>query len=209
MHQSGHPSWRRRLLAALCAFGSLSVFHAPPAVAQSGEVTAAGLAFSPPTVSLELTAGEPGFEAAHAHVTWTMADADTQHTVTFDDPKLVSSQPLSAGQRHEVVIYAVGTYPYRCTIHPTMTGSIVVTPAPPAAAPVRSPDAEDPGPIAGSGSGSGSLVPVAIGLSVLASAAVLAWYLLRDRRTRLRPGADGPEAGSSRESPGSSRPDRR
>jgi plastocyanin len=166
-----------------------------PAAAETAEVTAANLAFAPATVSLKLTGGEAGIAAPHAHVIWTMADPDTKHTVTFDDRGLVSSEPLAAGQRHEVVLYAPGTYTYHCTIHPTMTGSLVVTPGPPepstvATAPVRSPDAREPDVSSGSGSGSGAAL-VAIGLSALATAAVLAWYLIRRRQTGVSATPDG------------------
>lgn len=187
--------WRRLLgpLGSLVAVVGVAVLApASPVAAATADVTAANLAFSPPTVSLKLTGGEAGIAAPHAHVIWTMADADTKHTVTFDDPRLVSSEPLAAGQRHEVVLYSPGTFTYHCTIHPTMTGSLVVTPGPPepstvATAPVRSPDAREPDVSSGSGS---RAAPVAIGLSVLATAGVVAWYLIRRRRSEVRAGSD-------------------
>jgi len=57
-------------------------------------------------------------------VTWVWSDTTSQHNVTFHDP-LLSSQTLSTGL-HSVVFQTVGTFNYLCTVHPGMTGSIVV-----------------------------------------------------------------------------------
>jgi len=57
-------------------------------------------------------------------VTWVWADTTSQHNVTFNDP-LLSSQTQSSGL-HSVVFQTVGTFNYACTVHPGMTGSIVV-----------------------------------------------------------------------------------
>jgi plastocyanin len=57
-------------------------------------------------------------------VTWVWSDTTAQHNVTFNDP-LLSSQTLSTGL-HSVVFQTVGTFNYVCTVHPGMTGSIVV-----------------------------------------------------------------------------------
>ena len=56
-----------------------------------------------------------------------MSDSATEHTVTFDDPRLGSSGRLATGQAHNVVFSNPGTFGYRCTIHPAMTGTVVVT----------------------------------------------------------------------------------
>ena len=57
-------------------------------------------------------------------VTWVWVDTTSQHNVTFNDP-LLSSQTLSSGL-YSVVFQSVGTFNYVCTVHPGMTGSIVV-----------------------------------------------------------------------------------
>ena len=57
-------------------------------------------------------------------VTWVWADTTSQHNVTFNN-SLLSSQTLSSGL-HSVVFPTVGTFNYACTVHPGMTGSIVV-----------------------------------------------------------------------------------
>jgi plastocyanin len=52
-------------------------------------------------------------------VTWTNNDSAT-HTVTFN----IAS--LAPGASFSHTFSTAGTYPYRCTIHPNMTGTIIV-----------------------------------------------------------------------------------
>jgi plastocyanin len=57
-------------------------------------------------------------------VTWKFDDS-TQHTVTADDNSFASS-PMSNGQTFTHTFTKAGTVPYHCSIHPSMTGTIVV-----------------------------------------------------------------------------------
>jgi plastocyanin len=189
MHR--HPAGRARsarLVGSVAAAAAATIGAAVPAQAETVNVTAAGLAFSPASITVGLTGNEPGFPAPHAHVIWTMTDPGTEHTVTFEDPKLVSSGPLGAGKGHEAVIAVAGTYPYRCTIHPTMAGTVVVTPAQatttPAAATPTGPTAAAPAPAAtddeqGGGAAAGPVIGVGVGL---AAGAGLGWLIVRRRR---------------------------
>jgi plastocyanin len=183
------PGWR--LPVAVLATGAAVVVPAPPAQAETVNVIAANLAFSPASVTVQLTGNEPGFTALHAHVIWTMTDPSAEHTVTFEDPRLVSSERLANGRRHEAVIPMAGTFAYRCTIHPAMTGSVTVVPGPPEAATTTAPP-ESSGGVEGRRSGSGSdsetgAAPVIIGAVVLAGLAGLLWLLLRGRRCSSGP----------------------
>jgi plastocyanin len=57
-------------------------------------------------------------------ITWTNADA-APHTVTIDDGSCDTgniAQNASAG----LVFDAPGNYPYHCTVHPNMTGTITI-----------------------------------------------------------------------------------
>ncbi len=56
-------------------------------------------------------------------VTWVQEDS-TVHTVT--DVGIFDSGPLSRGQRYSHTFRTPGTYDYRCTVHPGMTGSVTV-----------------------------------------------------------------------------------
>jgi len=65
-------------------------------------------------------------------VTWTNEDA-IDHTATgsgFD------TEPLGTGESSTITFDTAGTFAYVCSIHPTMTGSIVVEAAGGAAAPI-------------------------------------------------------------------------
>lgn len=175
---AAHRPRRRRqagwvLAAALPVVLTVVVATAGPALAAT-EVTAANLAFAPASAPVQMVAGEPGYPAPHGHVVWTNTDPSAAHTVTFDDARLRSSGPLASGQRHEVVVEAAGTFAYRCTIHPGMTGTLVVSPAP---APVAEPAADAAEPDAGSS------VPPAAALVVAAGATGLVWFLVRRRST--------------------------
>jgi plastocyanin len=71
-------------------------------------------AFSPNLVNL----------ARGGTVVWLWVDTTTLHDVTFNDP-LLSSATKNSGS-HSVTFQSSGTFNYACTVHPGMTGSIVV-----------------------------------------------------------------------------------
>lgn len=152
------------------------------AQAETASVTITDVAFAPATAPVQMAVGEPGLPASHAHVVWTVTDPVGEHTVTFDDPVVVSSGSLRAGQRHEALFSSPGTFAYRCTIHPAMTGTVVVSPPPAgsgAPPPASTPGAEEATQDDGSGS---PVVALVLGVSVVAVAAALCWFLLRRRR---------------------------
>jgi plastocyanin len=76
-------------------------------------------AFSPVTVTFPGSAG--------VTVTWTNLDG-VAHTVTSDNGAFTSSGTIAPNGGTYVLTFptAPGTYPYHCSIHPFMTGSIVV-----------------------------------------------------------------------------------
>jgi plastocyanin len=169
------------VVVALVSMAVASV--ATPAGAATAEVTIANMAFSPQTVTVELTAGEEELPDLHAHVNFVMRDEGVQHTVSFDDRSVAlgSSGRLSAGQTYSVIFEEPGTFLYRCEIHPDMTGTVVVT------SPAKASRDEAEGDDEGSGTGIGLLLAAA---ALAAGAAAGAIVLLRRRR---RPA--GPETG--------------
>jgi plastocyanin len=119
-----------RLLATLLSLGALlaAVMNLPPAQAQrsavtpltpadGGDVAISGFAFNP--ADIRITAGTV--------VTWTNLDL-TAHTTTSAagsvDPW--DSGSLSQGGVFTRTFSALGTYAYRCLIHPDMTGTVIV-----------------------------------------------------------------------------------
>ena len=111
------------VLAAAVVWGA-SALTAPPrnlAVvagqkAESAEVKIDNFSFGPPTLTVSVG----------TTVTWTNRD-DIPHTVTgSDDPKAFKSKVLDTDEKFSFTFTKAGTYPYYCTIHPKMTGKVVV-----------------------------------------------------------------------------------
>lgn len=49
------------------------------------------------------------------------------HNVTFDDYSAITSDTMSSGDKYQVKFTKAGTYPYHCTFHPGMDGTITVS----------------------------------------------------------------------------------
>jgi len=59
-------------------------------------------------------------------VTWTNRD-DIPHTiVSTDDPKAFKSKALDTDEKFSFTFSKEGTYSYFCSIHPKMTGKVIV-----------------------------------------------------------------------------------
>lgn len=86
----------------------------PPEDAVSEEVDIQGFAFEPER--LEVPTG--------AEVVWTNQDA-VDHTVTSRDDEF-DSGTMNEGDTFAHNFSEPGTFEYRCLIHPTMTGTVVV-----------------------------------------------------------------------------------
>jgi plastocyanin len=82
----------------------------------ANSVAISNFAFSPTSLTVKVG----------TKVTWTNND-NAQHNVTSDDGGFESSGNLSKGQTYLVTFSTAGSYPYHCSIHPSMTGTIVVT----------------------------------------------------------------------------------
>jgi|SRR6516225_497294 plastocyanin len=83
---------------------------------QTVEVKIDNFSFSP--ANLTITAGTT--------VTWINRD-DIPHTVvSSDDPRVFKSKALDTDDRFSFTFTKTGTYSYFCSIHPKMTGRVVV-----------------------------------------------------------------------------------
>jgi plastocyanin len=87
---------------------------APAASAADHDVTIAGAAFEPETVTVVV--GDS--------ITWSNDDG-VSHSATADDGSF-DSGTLAPGDTAAVVFGSTGSFAYHCEIHPTMTGYVVV-----------------------------------------------------------------------------------
>jgi plastocyanin len=79
------------------------------------EIVIDNFTFFPNTISI----------AAGTTITWTNHDS-VPHVVASADNQFKKSPVLKTGQRFSKAFAAAGTYSYFCSIHPRMTGKIVV-----------------------------------------------------------------------------------
>jgi plastocyanin len=81
------------------------------------KVTIQNFAFSPASITVK----------AGTTVTWTNSDS-VAHTVTETDGKTgPASGDVNPGSSYSFTFKDTGTYQYHCSIHPSMTGTVVVT----------------------------------------------------------------------------------
>jgi amicyanin len=100
-----------------------------PGMSMSPTDAPSGPAVATHSVKIEQFAFGPGSVTVKAGttVTWTNNDQDP-HTVTSqgkDGP--LKSATLNKGDTYQYTFTTAGTYEYLCTIHPFMTGTVVVT----------------------------------------------------------------------------------
>jgi plastocyanin len=87
---------------------------AAPAAAAKVEVKIDNFNFSPPVLTVK----------AGTQITWTNAD-DIPHTVVSES-QAFKSKVLATGEKFTFTAAKAGTYSYSCSIHPNMTGKVVV-----------------------------------------------------------------------------------
>lgn len=105
------------MLAILLASSVMAQSNSSPAQdakPTTVEVKIDNFSFTPPTITI----------AAGATVHWTNRD-DIPHTVVADDQSF-KSKVLDTDQDYSRTFTMPGTYSYFCSIHPRMTGKVVV-----------------------------------------------------------------------------------
>ncbi|WP_457105928.1 cupredoxin domain-containing protein [Methylobacterium sp. P5_C11] len=109
------PGSGAAVLAAILAFGANPAMAGP---AQDLVVRIDNFTFSPETITVA-----PG-----AKVTWINGD-DIPHTVVSPSGQF-RSKTLDTEDRFSFAFAAKGEYPYFCSLHPHMTGKVVVRDTP-------------------------------------------------------------------------------
>jgi plastocyanin len=99
---------------ALAVVGVTGVFHTVPAWGAATQVEIDQFTFAPQQVTVK----------AGTTVTWTNDD-DVPHTVA-SSIKLFKSKALDTKDRFSFTFTTPGTYEYFCSLHPHMTGVVVV-----------------------------------------------------------------------------------
>jgi plastocyanin len=111
-------------MALLCAIGfiNLSMFavagemnDANTGTAKENKIEIKDFAFNPQTITVK--SGEK--------ITWINRDEEP-HTVVSVGKQFKKSSALDTDQTYTIVAGAPGTYSYFCSVHPKMTGTIVV-----------------------------------------------------------------------------------
>jgi plastocyanin len=102
------------LMLGLAGLGVRAVGVHAQAKPEAMEVKIDNFSFGPP--ELTVTAGTT--------ITWTNRD-DIPHTVMSPD-KVFKSKVLDTDEKFSFTFATPGTFPYFCSIHPKMTGKVVV-----------------------------------------------------------------------------------
>jgi plastocyanin len=105
------------VLGLVLASGALRPRSAIAAQEQPGTITVTIDNFSFAPMQLEIKAG--------TEVIWINKD-DVPHTIVSDDHKLFKSRALDTDEKFSFTFKDPGTYEYFCSVHPKMTGKIVV-----------------------------------------------------------------------------------
>jgi plastocyanin len=107
--------WAVAIAMVLLLEGSPSVTaNAKQPAPATAEVKVDNFSFGPATLTV----------AAGTTVTWTNQD-DIPHTVVSTE-KVFKSKVLDTDEKFSYTFAKAGTYPYFCSIHPKMTGTVVV-----------------------------------------------------------------------------------
>lgn len=104
------------VVLGIVALGAKSSVVAAQQKPQNDEVKIDNFSFGPAAVTVSVG----------STVTWTNRD-DIPHTVvSSDDPKVFKSKVLDTDEKFSFTFTKAGTYAYFCSIHPKMTGKVVV-----------------------------------------------------------------------------------
>ena len=112
-------SVRAAAIGVLLAFGFAASPGSTPQAAEkasAGAIKIGNFAFEPSTLAVP----------SGTVLSW-VNDDDAPHTVIGTDPDSpIKSLPLDTGDRYSITLTKPGTYRYFCSLHPHMTGTVIV-----------------------------------------------------------------------------------
>lgn len=117
--------WHEKCVYAMFVLG-LSV-AASGLSARTANRESAGLPPAKPEIKIDNFAFSPETLAVPVGTTveWINRD-DIPHTVVSDDRNTFKSKALDTDEKFSFTFTKAGTYPYFCSVHPKMTGKVVV-----------------------------------------------------------------------------------
>ena len=102
------------IVLSVAVVAAATIFAAGAATAANSEVRIDQFAFIPQRITVK----------AGTTVTWINED-DAPHTIASSD-KLFKSKALDTGDKFSFTFTTPGTFSYFCSVHPHMTGAVVV-----------------------------------------------------------------------------------
>ncbi len=102
-------------LGVLVVLGVVAVSGCTSNQSAANTVTIQNMAFNPSTLNVQVG----------TKVMWINKDSVTHHVVS--DTGVFDSGDLATGQSYNYTFNQTGSFPYHCSIHPSMTGTIVVS----------------------------------------------------------------------------------
>lgn len=102
-------------LGVLVVLGVVAVSGCTSNQSAANTVTIQNMAFNPSTLNVQVG----------TKVMWINKDSATHHVVS--DTGVFDSGDLATGQSYNYTFNQTGSFPYHCSIHPSMTGTIVVS----------------------------------------------------------------------------------
>jgi plastocyanin len=130
IHRASGALAAAALLLAACSGGGTGDGGTPT----SGSQTAAASVCSEPAAGtaadVEASVGGNTWGPVNAKVgdviTWSNGDA-VPHKVGLDDGSCTMSRNITGDAPQSLVFSAAGSYPFHCTVHPSMKGTIVIS----------------------------------------------------------------------------------
>ena len=104
------------LAIGACSSGTRGSVASAQQKAATAEVKIDNFSFTPAV--LTVTVGST--------VTWTNRDDIPHNVVDKDDPNIFKSKVLDTDEKFSFTFNKTGTYSYFCSLHPKMTGKVVV-----------------------------------------------------------------------------------